>query len=105
MALAHALITTAEAKAFITPAPPVGDDGLIEALIDAATESIETWLQGTLVVKRTIVEEIQVPRQGYPRLFGMRRHLYLKRRPIVSITSIADPSGYAVPATTYAIHE
>jgi uncharacterized phiE125 gp8 family phage protein len=108
------LITLDEAKAFIKPTP-VGEDALLSALIEAATESIEAWLQGTLVVQRTIAEQYEAPHRwnrsywpsGWPSAggAGASPYFFLRSRPIVSVTSIADPSGHSIPSTDYSIEK
>lgn len=110
------LITVAEARAFIKPTPPSpADDALLAAFITAATELIEAWLQGTLVVRRTVVEKYEAPHRwnraywpsGWPSAAGgpASPYFFLRSRPIVSMTSIVDPSAHSIPATDYEVEQ
>ena len=110
-----ALITLADAKTFLGITESA-QDTLLEALIEAASEEIESLLQGTFVIQRTVVEEYETPRgalwsldrfietgREYP--LGNSPYFFLRRRPIVSITSIVDPAATAIAASGYAIDE
>lgn len=91
---AEALISLQEVKDFLG-ITSTSEDALLEILVDAASQAIEGYLRGTWVVQRSTAEEYERP-QG--------NRVFLRHRPIVSVTSIADPSGQTIPATDYEIH-
>lgn len=84
---------------------------LLEQLIEGATEELEAMLQGTLIIQRSVSEEL-IRRPGGVAAWtdewwaGNRvRTLYLRHRPVVSVTSIADDDGNTISADDYAVDE
>lgn len=97
--LTQALITVADARVY-PGMPATGCDDIIESLINGATEDFEDYCQ-TAFIQRTFTQDYTWNdiRQGDP------SKLYLRRYPVVSVTSITDPAGNTVGSTLYWIEK
>jgi hypothetical protein len=94
-----ALITLPEAKLFPGLASlALADESLLEALIDAASLDFEKeW--DNYGVQRSVTED-----HTYKEIRARSRSadiIWLRKYPIVSITSITDPAGNTVASTEY----
>ncbi len=90
MPASYALLTLQEAQEYLgNPA----DTAVLDALIDDITLALEAWAQ-TFFVQRQTSEDYERPAGA---------ELWLRRSPVVSVTSITDPAGNSVAATDYAV--
>ncbi len=92
---AHALTTAARVKVRLEIASGTTTwDALLESLINAATDKIEDACGGRRFLRGTITSEILSPQSG-------DKFVYLKRWPIVSITSVEyRPGTVSTPSWT-----
>ncbi len=93
MAAANALMTVAEAKVILGISGST-DDALLDVLIDAASAAIEQYCNAHLI-QATVTE----------RQWGGKQYIYLRKYPIVSVTSITDPAANTVTSTYYYIEK
>lgn len=101
-----ALLTLAELKTLLgLPALPSDQDARYEALINAVSLWIEAYTGRYFVIREGYVEQHFPPNpNGYPYVQGrpnwtIGQTLFLRRYPVVSLASIADPSGFTIPLT------
>ena len=101
---ATALVTLAELKNLLgLPATPSDQDARLEALINASSVAIENLTSRYFVIREDYVEHHEPPpRDGWPNGGGLRKWskgqtLFLRRYPVVSLTSIEDEAGFVIP--------
>lgn len=91
MAAPSALVTLAEAKIALGIAlDDTSQDVLLSSLIDSTSDFMEAYCSTAFVI-RAFTEH----------LAGAVKRLFLRRYPLVSVTSITDPDGNTVPSTDY----
>jgi len=94
----YALIETFEAREY-PGMPATGSDAIIDVLIDGCSLAIEKHCDGKLFVQRAITEDYtweEIKRQS--------KHadtIWLRKQPLVSVTSITDPAGNTVDSDDY----
>jgi len=88
---ANALITLAEAKTYLGVTDDDEDDAISD-MIDAASNFIEEFCS-TAFIQRSFTEYLR----------GAQKRLFLKRYPIVSVTSVLDSVPNLIPATDYIV--
>ena len=101
-----ALLTLAELKTLLgLPASPSDQDARLEALIEAVSIWIENYTGRYFVIRTGYVEQhFPPPQNGWPyvqdyRNWTIGQTLFVRRYPIVSLTSVVDPSGFSIPLT------
>lgn len=92
-ASANALVTAAEATAYLGLGTLTGDDAdNLQRQINAASAMIENWL-GVPTIYRNAQEWH----------YGAKKYIYLRNYPVLAIISIVDPAGNVIPATDYIV--
>ena len=101
-----ALLTLAELKALLgLPASASDADARLEALINACSVAIENLTGRYFVIREGYVERHFPPKQnGWPYVqdyagWSHGQTLFLRRYPVVALTSVVDPSGFSIPLT------
>jgi hypothetical protein len=99
-----ALLSLAELKTLLgLPASASDADARLEALINAVSIWIENYTGRYFVIRTGYVEQHRPPNQnGYRYVQGhpnwtIGQTLFVRRYPIVTLTSVVDPSGFTIP--------
>lgn len=97
--MSYELITVAEARLYPgLSAIASSDDGIIEALIDSATYEFERFWRSA-GVQRTFTEDYTW--HDISGWSANKNVIWLRNRPIVSVTSITDPDGNTIASDEY----
>ena len=99
--ISEALVSVAEVKEYIEQISGTGMDALLERLINASSLKIKDALQGHLYIQETATEDYTGSNK--PGKLGGARRLWLKKSPIVSVTSITDDDGTTIASSDYTI--
>lgn len=101
-----ALLTLDELKTLLgLPTTPSDQDARFEALINACSVAIENLASRYFVIRHDYVEHHEPPpRDQWPNAGGLRKWtkgqtLYLRRYPVVTLTSIEDEAGFVIPVS------
>jgi hypothetical protein len=102
-----ALLSLAELKTLLgIPAlpPDLERDARLEALINAVSIWIENYTGRYFVIRETVEQHFPPKQNGWPLVqdyagWSIGQTLFVRRYPIVTLTSVVDPSGFVIPLT------